>query len=143
MTLVREALEFWVQFWAAYHVCTAVPNNASTNLGSSSLVLEAIRTLLTALRFPKVPLRSKSGSCPATRRFLLGYGAKRLPDGQRDDTLPSNGRLPLAESGFSPSRSEPGRAPALVQCPRKCPTLFKEQLFITANKPHFFITILT
>ena len=77
-----------------------MPNNASTNLGSDSLVLEAIRTYLTALQLPWDPFRSKSGSCPATRRLLPGYGAKRLPDGQRVDTLPSNGRLPLAESGF-------------------------------------------
>ena len=70
-----------------------MPNNASTNYGSASLVLEAIHTYLTTLRFTHVPFRSKSGTCPATRRLLPGYGAKRLADGQRDDGLTRNGRL--------------------------------------------------
>ena len=56
-------------------------------------VREAIHRYLTALRPVYVPLRSKSGTCPATRRLLSGYGAKRHPDGQRDDGLTCNGRL--------------------------------------------------
>ena len=70
-----------------------MPNNASTKWGRTSLVLEAIQSYLTALRPVYVPLRSKSGTCPATRRLLPGYGAKRHPDGQRDDGLTRNGRL--------------------------------------------------
>ena len=63
------------------------------DFGSTSLVLEAIHMFLTALRLIYVPFRSKSGTCPATQRLLPGYGAKRHPDGQRDDGLTRNGRL--------------------------------------------------
>ena len=38
-----------------------IPNNASTNSGGTSIVLEAIHKSLTALRFTYVPLRSKGG----------------------------------------------------------------------------------
>ena len=48
---------------------------------------------LTALRLIYVPVRSKSGTCPATQRLLPTYAAKRPPGGQRDDGLTCNGRL--------------------------------------------------
>ena len=70
-----------------------MPNNASTNLGSDSLVLKVIYRLLTARRPVYVPFRSKSGTCPATHRFLLGYGATRHPDRERADGLTRYGRL--------------------------------------------------
>ena len=70
-----------------------MPNNASTKWGRKCLVLEIIKSNLTTLRPVYVPLRSKSGSCPATRRLIPGYGAKRHPDGQRADGLTHDGRL--------------------------------------------------
>ena len=80
-----------------------MPNNASTDFGSNSLILEAIHTSLAAHRFLYVPLRSESGTCPATHRFFPGYGARRHPNGERADGLTRYGRLPLAESGFCQS----------------------------------------
>ena len=77
-----------------------MPDNASTNYGSTSLDLVAIHRLLAALRWPK--FQSARRAEPAQLHYACSRDTARsapLTDNATTDSL-ATGAWPLAESGF-------------------------------------------